>query len=128
MKTMTTKLIEMTSSSIFLDVVVFLLSKLVTGPNFMSMSWLVLEVWKISFIKDCREIRKSEIQPSEFSSISEDWDKFGKNFSNKILLNATKGQGYSFYHFWVVKTKPARLGLKLLYELRNDVELKSLGN
>ena len=128
MKTMTTKLIEMTSSSIFLDVVVFLLSKLVTGPNFMSMSWLVLEVWQILFTKDCREIRKSEIQPSEFSSISEDWDKFGENFSNKILLNAAKGQGCSFYHFWVVKIKPARLGLKLLYELRNDVELKSLGN
>ena len=29
-----------------------------------------------------------------------------------MLLNAAKCQGYSFYHFWVVKGKPTR-GLKL---------------
>ena len=31
--------------------------------------------------------------------------KFGTNVSNKILLNAAKYQGYSFYHFWVIKGK-----------------------
>ena len=46
--------------------------------------------------------------------------KFGKNVSNKMLLNAAKCQGYSFYRFWVIKGKPRgkttspphRLGLK----------------
>ena len=32
--------------------------------------------------------------------------KFGTNVSNKILLNAAQCQGYSFYHFWVIKEKP----------------------
>ena len=32
--------------------------------------------------------------------------KFGTNVSNRILLNATKCQGYSFYRFWVIKGKP----------------------
>ena len=32
--------------------------------------------------------------------------KFGTNFSNKMLLNAAKLQGYSFYCFWVIKGKP----------------------
>ena len=31
--------------------------------------------------------------------------KFTKNISNEILLNAGKIQGYSFYHFWVIKKK-----------------------
>ena len=36
----------------FFDVVLFLLSSLVTGPNFMSTSSLVLELWQFSFIRD----------------------------------------------------------------------------
>ena len=32
--------------------------------------------------------------------------KFGTNVSNKMLLNAAKYQGYSFYRFWVIKEKP----------------------
>ena len=32
--------------------------------------------------------------------------KFGTNISDKKLLNTTKCQGYSFYHFRVVKGKP----------------------
>ena len=32
--------------------------------------------------------------------------KFGTNVSNKMLLNAAKCQGYSFYRFWVTKEKP----------------------
>ena len=57
----------------FFDVVLFLLSSLVTGPSFMSVSSLVLELWQFSFTRDWPGIRKSEISPSEFSSISEDW-------------------------------------------------------
>ena len=59
----------------FFDVVLFLLSSLVTGPSFMSISSLVLELWQFSFIRDWPEIRKSEITPSEFCPISGDWDK-----------------------------------------------------
>ena len=38
--------------------------------------------------------------------------KFSTNVSNKILLNAAKRQGYSFYRFWVIKAKPTG-GVKL---------------
>ena len=58
---------------IFFDVVLFLLSNLVTGPSFISISSLVLELWQFSFIRDWREICKSEIHPSEFCPISRDW-------------------------------------------------------
>ena len=57
----------------FFDVVLFLFSSLVTGPSFMSISSLVLELWQFSFIRDWPEIRKSEIPPSEFCPISGDW-------------------------------------------------------
>ena len=61
----------------YFDVVFFLLWRLVTGPNFMSISLLLLELWQFSFIRDWPEIRKSEIPPSEFCSISGDWGKLG---------------------------------------------------
>ena len=74
--TMTSQFSDMTSASNIFDVVLFLLSSLVTGPSFMSISSLVLELWQFSFIRDWPEIRKSEIPPSEFCPISGDWDKF----------------------------------------------------
>ena len=61
----------MTSSSKIFDVVLFLLSSLVTGPIFMS----CLELWQFSFIRDWPEIRKSEIRSSEFCPISGDWNE-----------------------------------------------------
>ena len=73
--TMTSQFSNMTSTSNFFDVVLFLLSSLVTGPSFMSISSLVLELWQFSFIRDWPEIRKSEIPPSEFCPISGDWGK-----------------------------------------------------
>ena len=73
--TMTSQFSDMTSTSNFFDVVLFLLSSLVTGPSFMSISSLVLKLWQFSFIRDWPEIRKSEIHPSEFCPISGDWDK-----------------------------------------------------
>ena len=36
--------------------------------------------------------------------------KFGTNVSNRMLLNAAKFQGYSFYRFWVIKGKPTGVG------------------
>ena len=71
--TMTSQFSDMTSTSNFFDVVLFLLSSLVTGPSFMSISSLVLELWQFSFIRDWPEILKSEIPLSEFFSKSGDW-------------------------------------------------------
>ena len=73
--TMTSQFSNMTSSSNFSDVFLFFLSSLVTGPSFMSISSLVLELWQFSFIKDWPEIWKSEIPPSEFCQMSGDCDK-----------------------------------------------------
>ena len=61
----------------FFDVILYLLSSLVTGPSFMSRSSLVLESWQFSSIGDWPEIRKSKIPPSEFCPISGDWSKLG---------------------------------------------------
>ena len=63
---------KMTMTSQF-DVVFFLLSSLVTGSSFMSISSLVLELRQFSFTRDWPEIRKSEIPSSEFYPISGDW-------------------------------------------------------
>ena len=45
---MTSPFYDMTSTSIFLTL--FLFSSLVTGPNFMSISSLILELWQFPFI------------------------------------------------------------------------------
>ena len=39
--------------------------------------------------------------------------EFGPNVSNKILLNASKCQGYGFYRFWVITGKPTGGGGKI---------------
>ena len=73
--TMTSQFSNMVSTSNFFDVVLFLLSSLITGPSFMSISSRVLELWQFSFIKDWPEIRKSKIPPSVFGQISGDYGK-----------------------------------------------------
>ena len=70
---MTSWFSDMTSTTNFLDVVLFFFSSLVTGPSFMSISSLVLKLWQFSFIRDWPEIQKSEIPTSEFFPISWDW-------------------------------------------------------
>ena len=68
----------------FFNVAVFPLSNLVTGPSFISMSLLVLELWQFSFIRDWPEIRKSEISPSAFYP---NWDDLGKpNLARMSLI------------------------------------------
>ena len=75
--TMTSKFVDMTSSSNFFDVILLLLSSLVTGPSFLWISSLVLELSQFTFIRDWPEIRKLEISPSKFCLISGDWSKLG---------------------------------------------------
>ena len=50
--TMTSQFADMTSSSIFLTLLLFLLSSLDNGPNFMSITLLVLELWQFIFVRD----------------------------------------------------------------------------
>ena len=68
---MTSELSEI--SSLFFYLTVFLLSSLVTGPNFKSISWL--ELRKFWLVKDWPEIWKSQIPQSEFCPVSWDCDK-----------------------------------------------------
>ena len=66
----------------------FLLSSLITGPSFMSISSLVLEFWQFSFIRDWLEIWKSEIPSSEFCGISGIWNKLGiPHLTRMFLIN-----------------------------------------
>ena len=84
---MTSQFADIASSSKFFDVVLFLLSSLVTGPSFMSISSLVQELWQFLFIRDWPEIRKSEIPPSEFCPISEEWSKLEiPNLTQRSLM------------------------------------------
>ena len=107
--TMKSQFSYMTSSSNFFDVVLFLLSSVVPGPSFMSISSLVQELWQFLFIRDWRKIRNWKYPRPSFvqyleTGTSKD-TKFGMNVSNKMLLNAEKCQGSSFYRFWVIKGK-----------------------
>ena len=81
----------------------------ITGRSFMSISFLVLELWQFLFIRDWPGIWKLGMPPSEFCPISGHWKELGiqnlANVSNEKLLTAAKNQGYSFYHFWVIKNK-----------------------
>ena len=83
----------------------FLLWSLVIGSSFMSISWLVLELWQFSFNKGLTR------NPDMGNKISGDWvellrdTKFGTNVPNKILLNAANGQGYCFFRFLVIMGK-----------------------
>ena len=109
--TMTSQSSEMTSSSIFFDV--FFVSlvnfsywskfhvNVITGSGIVTIFfykgltrnpeigntpvWVLPNIWRLGRVMDT---------------------KFGTNVSNKMLLNAAKCQGYSFYHFWVIKGKP----------------------
>ena len=64
---------QISEKTSFFDVVSFLLSNLVNGPSFMSISSLVLELWQFPFTRDWPEIRNSEMPPSEFSAIYRVW-------------------------------------------------------
>ena len=83
--TMTSKFADMKSSSNCFDFVLFFLLSLVTGPSFMSISSLVLELWQFIIIRDWPEIRKWEIPKSELCPISGHWSdtKFG---TSKITI------------------------------------------
>ena len=121
-ETMTSQFSDMTSNVRFFDVLLFVLSRLVTDPSFMSISSLVLELWQYYFIRDWPEIGNTPVWvlPNIWRL---DWvmdTTFVTNVSNRMLLNAAKFQGYSVYHFWVIKGKPTEGNLNwwtLLFHL-----------
>ena len=83
----------------------------------MSISSLVLKLWQFTFIRDLT--RNLEFGNTLVWLLPNIWrlgqvgnTKFGTNVSNKILLNAAKCKGYSFYRFWVTKGRSTR-GIKL---------------
>ena len=109
--TMKSQFADMTSLPKFFDLVLFFLSSLVTGPSFMSILSLVLELRQF-FFKGLT--RNPEIGNTPVWFLSNIWrldqgrdTKLGANVFNEILLNAAKFQGYSLYRFWVIKGKPA---------------------
>ena len=107
--TMTSQSVDMTFVNFF-NVVFLCLSSLVTGPSFMSVLSLVLELWQFFLIRDWPEIWKSEIPPSEFCTIPGHWGELEipnlALMSLIKLLNAPNCQVYSLYHFWVINGKP----------------------
>ena len=89
----------MTLSSNLFDAFLFLLSSLVNGPRFMSISSLVLEFFKGLTINP-------EIGNIPLSILLDIWrlgrvrdTRLDTNLSNEMLLIAGKCQGYSFYCF-----------------------------
>ena len=77
----------------------------------MSILILVIELYRLSFIRDWPEIRKSEIPSSEFCPMSGDggelWiPKLAWMFLIEYYWMLQHARGYSFYCFWVIKGKP----------------------
>ena len=106
--TMTSQFADKASLPNFLDVVLCLLSSLVTCPSFKSISSLSYEVY---FHK--RLTRNLKIRNTTIWVLPNIWRlrrvrdaKFSTNGSNKMSLIAAKWQSYSFYRFWIIKGKP----------------------
>ena len=107
---MTSQFSDMASSSFFFEIILFLLSSLVTGPSLMPISSLVLKLRQF-----CLNLSLNLILVWILSDI---WrlervmdTKFCTNVSNKMLLNAAKYQCYSVFELlretnWRVKLIP----------------------
>ena len=97
----------------FFDVVLFLLSSLVTDPSFMSISSLVRELWSFSFIRDWPEIRKSEITVWIFP-ISRDWGKLW--IPNLARMSVTEC-------YWMLQN--SRVTTFIVFELLRESQLET---
>ena len=124
------------SSSNFLNVVAFLLSSLITQSSFMSISWLVLELRKILFLRDLT--RNPEIGNTHVWVLSNIWGlewvgdtKFGMNASIEKLLQNASSQLLSFLSYWG-KTKtegnvPFGRGFPIIPNLSNSFKFSKIG-
>ena len=93
----------------------------------MSISSLVLGLWQFLFIRNWPEVWKSEIPfawvlPRIWRLGRVKYLKFHTNVSKKLLLNAAKCQGYSFYCFCVIKRRPTwEEKLSILIQIRFNI-------
>ena len=109
--TMMSQFFDMASSSFFFffDVVLFVLSGLVTGPSFMSISSLVLELWQFYFIGIDQ---KSENRNTSTWVLSNIWRLGLVRVPNLVRMSIIKfywmlqNASCSFCRFWVIKGKP----------------------
>ena len=95
------------------NIVAFLLSSLVTGLSFMSITWQVLELWQFSFVKDWPELQKSKIAFSEYCSKSRDQGNLAmRTLAQMSLLKCwwmlLNSRVTAFYLFWAIKGKSRR--------------------
>ena len=71
-------------------ITIFFYKGLTRNPEIRDTSvWVLPNIWRLGRVRNTK--------PST-------------NSSDKIVLNAAKCQGYSFYRFWVIKEKPTREG------------------
>ena len=70
---MTSRFVDIASTSDLFDLAYFILSNRVTGPGFLSISLLILQLWQLLFITYWQEIQKSETNPSQLCAIFRDW-------------------------------------------------------
>ena len=103
---------------VFFDVVLFFLSSLVTGPSFMSISSLVLELWQFLTRNPKIGYNPVWVLPNVWGQGRIRDTKLGANASNEMLSNVAKCQGHSFYRFWVIKGKPTEM--VKLYKTKRD--------
>ena len=115
----------MTSASTFFDVILFLLSILVTDPSFMSLSIPVLELWQFAFDQKSGNWKHPQVLSNIWSVGQVRYPKIGTDVSYKMLLNAAKCQGYSFHRFWVIKGKPTGEWIKLPPPTTTQIRVKS---
>ena len=118
---MTSQFSDMTSTS---KVALFLLSSLVTGPSFMSISSLVLELWQFSFIRNWPEIRKSEIPTSEFFRISGDCDELWVlNLARMSLIECCwmlqncRVTAFTVFELFLSYSPPAQIRINVTFKL-----------
>ena len=72
---------------------IFFYKGLIRNPEIENIpAWVLSNIWRLEQVMD---------------------NKFGTNVSNRMLLNASKFQGYSVYRFWVIKGKPTGGGIKI---------------
>ena len=124
------KIGKMAKTSQFADMPFLLLSSsLVTGPSFRSISSLFLKLWQFSFARDWPEIRKLEILPSEFCSISGDWVELGiPNLAQMFLIKSywmLQNSKVTAFTVWVIKGKPTgKVKLPLRTHTHTQIRLK----
>ena len=99
---------DKTSSSIFLKLLSISLVKFSYWSKF-----LVNIITGVMAIFIYKELKSQIIGNIPIWVLPNNWrlkqvrnTKFDTNVSKKMLLNAAKCQGYTFYHFWVIKEKP----------------------